>query len=81
MLKKWLMKIFKLESTVVCAVEFSPIKRDVDKNVLFLNPVISRERYNYVYNVMVSALSEKNYTKFETLQELLSSIKILSNNH
>src|SRR3989304_6158176 len=81
MMKRLLMRLFGLETVITHTIIISPFKKTIDKNILFLNPVIARERFDLIFNEMNSAASAKNYIKYEALQELLSSIKILTNSH
>lgn len=78
MLKKFLRELFWVKDV---AIHISVEKKPIDKNILFGNERVAKERYDFIYNQMMKELLAKNIDTYESYKTLLSSIKTLSNNH
>lgn len=74
----WIKKILKINTIVI---EFQPIKRKIDNNILFNNETIAREHFNLIYNEMVQSMLNFETEKTKALQDVLRDYKVLSDIH
>lgn len=76
-IKKW----FKKEIIVKNVIEFQPIKRPIDKNIMFANEAQAKQFFDLVYNNVVQYFLNQQQEKALVCQDILRDIKTLSDIH
>jgi hypothetical protein len=59
-MRKTIKNFFKKEIITTQVIEFQPIKREIDKNVMFASEAIAREFFNLIYNEFVQEMLNYN---------------------
>lgn len=70
-----------LRTEVVLLVQFDPIKKEVNKNLLFSDQQIAVEWYKYIYNHLVESMNGYNVEYTKAYQELLRNAVLSSEAH
>ena len=78
---KFIKKLFTKTIIVKTVVEFQPVKREIDKNVMFASEAIAREFFNLIYNEMTQEFLNFNQERAKMCQDILRDIKVLSDMH
>ena len=78
---KWFKKFFRKEIITTIVVEFQPVKRGVDKNIMFASEAQAKQFFNLVYDNMVQYFLNQEQEKALVCQNILRDIKVLSDIH
>lgn len=80
-MRKTIKNFFKKEIITTQVIEFQPIKREIDKNVMFASEAVAREFFNLIYNEFVQEMLNYNWERAKMCQDILRDVKVLSDIH